>query len=73
MDDGQNAFTTRGRRLALIIAAVGLFWIGVTWAGARYGWSANTRLLLDLAALAGFGLAMWQTINLWRARRNDKG
>lgn len=73
MDGGRDEMNARGRRLALLIAVVGLFWIGATWAGSRFDWSGNTRLLFDIAALAGFGLALWQTINLWRARRNDKG
>ena len=44
-------------------------WILVTQIGAQYGWSNRTRALFDLAALAGFGFALWQTYLLWRNRR----
>jgi threonine/homoserine/homoserine lactone efflux protein len=62
----------KGRRIALIIAGVGVFWILVTAIGAEYGWSHRTRALFDLAALAGFGGAIWMTYQLWRARQTDK-
>ena len=60
-----------GQRVALIIAAVGVFWMLVTLIGAEYGWSMRTRALFDLAALAGFGFALWQTYRLWRMRQKD--
>jgi len=41
--------------------------------GSQYGWSNRTRAIFDLAALAGFGFALWKTFQLWRLRRNDKG
>lgn len=63
----------QGRRTALLIALAGLFWIAATWAGGQFGWAQRTRALFDLAALAVFGLALWQIFTLWRARRNDKG
>jgi hypothetical protein len=62
-----------GQRAALLMAGTGVFWILVTLIGAEYGWSMRTRALFDLAALAGFGFALWQTYQLWRARQNDKG
>jgi len=55
------------------MAGVGVFWVLVTLIGDQYGWSVRTRVLFDLAALAGFGFALWQTFQLWRARQNDKG
>lgn len=73
MQGGREQVNARGRRTALLIALVGLFWIGATWAGGQFGWSNRLRALFDLAALAGFGLALRQTYTLWRARRNDKG
>ncbi|MEO0829470.1 MAG: DUF5337 family protein, partial [Pseudomonadota bacterium] len=39
----------------------------------EYGWSTRTRAIFDLAALAGFGFALWQTFRLWRARQIEKG
>ncbi len=62
-----------GQRTALIVAGTGVFWILANLFGAEYGWSNRTRALFDLAALAGFGFAMWQTYQLWRARQHDKG
>ncbi|PRY80257.1 hypothetical protein CLV80_101108 [Yoonia maritima] len=62
-----------GQRTALILAGTGALWILATWAGSHFGWSIRTRALFDLAALAGFGFALWQTFQLWRARQNDKG
>ena len=62
-----------GQRVALLIAGVGLFWIVANAAGAYWGWANRTRALIDLITLAGFGFALWQTINLWRSRQNDKG
>ena len=62
----------KGRRIAVLIAAVGLLWILVTAIGDQYGWSQRTRAFFDLAALAGFGAAIWMTYQLWRARQTDK-
>lgn len=61
-----------GQRLALAIAGVALLWIAANAVGGWLGWSNRIRALIDLFALAGFGFALWQTITLWRSRRNDK-
>ncbi|SFD81822.1 hypothetical protein SAMN04515678_103176 [Roseivivax sediminis] len=58
--------------IALVIAGTGLFWIAATALGAWLGWSQRARALCDLAALAGFGMAIYMLFDLWRARRNDK-
>ena len=63
-DDGGRA----GRRLALVIAGTGLFWVLVNLIGAEYGWSNRARAFFDLVALAGFGWAFWIAIGLWRRR-----
>ncbi|WP_349813527.1 DUF5337 family protein [Pseudosulfitobacter pseudonitzschiae] len=55
------------------IVAVALFWLGVTIAGGYLGWTSRTLALFDLAALAGFGWALWMGFNIWRARQKDKG
>jgi hypothetical protein len=62
-----------GQRVALTVAAVGGLWVLVTMIGSQYGWSNRIRAIFDLAALAGFGFALWKTFQLWRLRRNDKG
>ena len=61
----------KGRRTALLIAAVALAWVGATFIGGQLGWSQRTRALFDLIALAGFAFALWQAYQLWRARQDD--
>jgi threonine/homoserine/homoserine lactone efflux protein len=62
-----------GRKAALVMAGTALFWILATFAGGQMGLSHRTQALFDLMALAGFGLALWMTYQVWRLRRNDKG
>ncbi len=62
----------QGRKIALIIAGVGVFWILATAIGAEYEWSQRTRALFDLVALAGFGLAIWMIYGFWRDRQKNK-
>jgi len=57
-----------GRRLALVIAGLGIFWVLANLIGSEYGWSNRTRALFDLIVLAGFGAAMVMAIGLWRSR-----
>jgi len=61
-----------GQRIALIVAATGILWICANIAGEFLGLSIRTRALFDLAALAGFGFALYMTFKLWRARQHDK-
>ncbi|MEJ6397931.1 DUF5337 domain-containing protein [Yoonia sp. 208BN28-4] len=68
---GKSPQGKAGQRVALLMAGVGVFWIIATLAGSELGWSHRTIALFDLAALAGFGFALWQTYLLWRARQND--
>jgi hypothetical protein len=70
---GRTNEARTGQRVALFLAGVGVFWVLVTMIGVNYGWSMRTRAFFDLAALAGFGFALWQTFRLWRARQNEKG
>ena len=62
----------KGRRLALFIAGVGVFWILVNLIGNEYEWSHRTRALFDLIALAGFGVGLVKGAILWRQRREDE-
>ncbi|MDU8910555.1 DUF5337 domain-containing protein [Aestuariicoccus sp. MJ-SS9] len=68
----RNDTTRAGRITALVIAGVGLFWIAATALGSALEWSQRTRALFDLAALAGFGWAIWMIYGIWRQRRNDR-
>lgn len=55
----------------MIVAGTGALWVLGNMIGAEYGWPNRIRALFDLAALGGFGFALWQTFQLWRARQND--
>ncbi|MDP5084047.1 MAG: DUF5337 domain-containing protein [Yoonia sp.] len=70
---GNTKQSRAGQRVALIVAGTGGFWVMANLLGAEYGWSNRTQALFDLAALAGFGFALWQTYQLWRARQDDRG
>ncbi|EET48757.1 DUF5337 domain-containing protein [Thalassobium sp. R2A62] len=71
MKTEQNSETSRiGRRIAVVIAGTGLFWIGATWIGGQMGLSLRVRALFDLIALAGFGWALWMTYRIWRSRQD---
>ncbi len=69
---GDTKQARAGQRVALIVAGTGVFWVLANLIGAEYNWSNRTRALFDLAALAGFGFALWQTYQLWRARQKRK-
>ena len=62
-----------GRRAAVVLAAVGIFWVATTAAGDAWGWPTRARALFDLIALAGFGVALYLTWQVWRLRRADRG
>jgi threonine/homoserine/homoserine lactone efflux protein len=53
------------------MAGTGLLWVLATWAGAALELPQRMRALFDLFALLGFGLGLWMTFHLWRARRGD--
>lgn len=62
----------RGRAISLMIVATGIAWVAALALGDRLGWSQRTLAFFDLAALAGFAMALWLLFGLWRARRNNK-
>ena len=70
---GKTPEAKAGQRVALIMAGTGVFWVLATSLGAEYAWPMRVVALFDLAALAGFGFALWMTFQLWRQRQNDKG
>ncbi len=70
MAKGPQQSNPAGRRLALVIAGTGLFWVLANLIGSEYAWSNRTRALFDLLALAGFGAAFVIAIGLWRGRKD---
>jgi len=72
MSNDTDKLARQGRLTALLLAGVGLYWIGVTALGSWLDWTQRTRALFDLLALAGFGTAIWMIYGLWRARQKDK-
>lgn len=60
-----------GRRAALVMAGVAIFWIIATYVGGALELSNRTRALFDLMALAGFGFALWMTYRVWRLRQDQ--
>lgn len=69
---GKTSEAKAGQRVALIMAATGVLWVVFTAIGQEYGWSIRVRSFFDLAALAGFGFALWNTYQLWRARQTEE-
>lgn len=73
MTDNKTDDSARGRRIALVIAGVGLGWILATYLGEALDLSQRLRALFDLVALAGFGWAIWMIYRLWRDRQKHEG
>jgi len=68
----RDSHSRQGRIIALVIAGTGLAWMAATAAGVALDWSQRTRAFFDLAAIAGFGTAIWMIYGLWRSRRKDR-
>ena len=60
----------QARRIAIVIAAAMVLWLGAQALGGALGWPPRLVFLFDLAALAAFLWALAATIRIWRARRN---
>ncbi|THD73384.1 hypothetical protein E7681_11855 [Thalassobius vesicularis] len=72
MADRDAELARKGRKVALLIAGTGAFWIAATFIGGQMGLDMRTRALFDLIALAGFVLAIAMIYQIWRARQNDQ-
>lgn len=55
------------RRAGLVIAGTGLYWVLIMLIGEKEGFSQGLRLIFDLVALVGFGVAFWLIYLSWRA------
>ncbi len=69
---GDSDQARRGRFIALLIVVTAMIWVSVLALGDTLGWSQRTLAFFDLAALAGFAMAMWLLFGLWRMRQNNK-
>ncbi|GFE65798.1 DUF5337 domain-containing protein [Litoreibacter roseus] len=69
--DKEDQQARAGRRVALFLAGVGVFWIIAIWAGEALNLSHRMRALFDLFALAGFGWGLWMVFDLWRNRQGQ--
>ncbi len=68
-DTGAEKARARMRaRAALVLAGTGVFWILALWLGPKAGLGNRGLALLDLFALAGFGLGLWMTYKSGRPR-----
>ncbi len=61
----------QARRVAIVIAATMVLWMGAQLLGGTLGWPPRFVFLFDLAALAAFVWALVVTTRIWRARRSN--
>ena len=71
-DPAARARAAAGRRAALLLAGTGLGWLALNVIGGILSWPPRILGLVDLFALAGFGLALWMTYQVWRAGRAER-
>ena len=57
------------RRVAVVLAATMVLWMGAQWLGGQLGLETRFVFLSDLAAIAAFVWAMVVTYQIWRGRR----
>ena len=67
-----QAQARQGRLAALLIAFTGIAWVLAGAFGRSQGWTMRAHAFFDLAALAGFTMALWLIFGIWRARRVNK-
>lgn len=70
---GKTPAAKAGQRAALTMAAVGVLWLLINEIGREYAWPFGVIMFFDLAALLGFGFALWKTYQLWQLRQKDEG
>ncbi|RED13793.1 DUF5337 family protein [Pontivivens insulae] len=61
------------RQATIAIVAGFITWMGLAAAGGYFGWPTRFAILIDLAALACLGWALFVLINIRRARRRGEG
>lgn len=63
----------KGRTVGVVIAVTMLVWMGAQWLGSQMGWPVRFVFLFDLAAIAALFWALVVTMQIWRARRDNRG
>ncbi|MCY3996273.1 MAG: DUF5337 domain-containing protein [Rhodobacter sp.] len=63
-----HALARQGRRVALVIAGVMLFWMGAQWLGRELDIRPGYAFLFDILALAAFAWAILMAFRIWRKR-----
>jgi hypothetical protein len=66
-------FARRGRLLALVIAGTMLFWLAAQWIGPKIGLAGQYAVLIDLVVMAAFVMTIYNGLQLWWKRHNNKG
>jgi hypothetical protein len=62
----------QARRVAIVIVATMVIWMGAQLIGAREDVAVRWMLLFDLAALGAFVWALIVTFWIWRSRQADE-
>jgi uncharacterized membrane protein len=63
----------KGRTVGVVIAVTMLVWMGAQWVGSQMDWPVRFIFLFDLAAIAALFWALVVTMQIWRARRDNRG
>jgi uncharacterized membrane protein len=63
----------KGRTVGVVIAVTMLVWMGAQWVGSQMDWPVRFVFLFDLAAIAALVWALVVTMQIWRARRDNRG
>ena len=66
--EDDRADMVQGRRIALVIVAAMLGWMGFEWLGGQMGWPPKYIFLADLSAAAAFIWSMVAAFRIWRRR-----
>ena len=69
----EMAQARKARMVGIVIAATMVLWMGVQFMGGKLGLPSRYAFLFDFAAIAALIWALVVTLQIWRARRDDKG
>ncbi len=69
--DTDDVIGRKSRLVAVVIAATMVVWIAGQWLASTLGLAVRFRVLLDLAALAGFFWSIVVIYQIWRARQEQ--